>query len=211
MLAGEAQATGQDGTTLSYNTKSSNESKKQLEIAVETARLKVAMEAATRRFLRRIDTDDESGDELRIFSHDPIISGPLVCQLCNTDFGSLHVVDITLGELCTLSDLCHTAVAGRCVRELMRSCQGYAYEASFPKSMTDAGTQQVVAFSHRLTSITFNACNALTDIGVIAVSQNCPQLMHITLDGCKHVTDVGLQSLARLCTQLATVLSLIHI
>ena len=86
MLAGEAQATGQDGTTLSYNTKSSNESKKQLEIAVETARLKVAMEAATRRFLRRIDTDDESGDELRIFSHDPIISGPLVCQLCNTDF-----------------------------------------------------------------------------------------------------------------------------
>ena len=70
----KAKATGQDGTTLSYNTKSSNESKKQLEIAVETARLKVAMEAATRRLLRRIDTDDESGDELRIFSHDAIIN-----------------------------------------------------------------------------------------------------------------------------------------
>ena len=45
------------------------------------------------------------------------------------DFGRLYVVDTILGELCTYADLCRTAVASRCVRELMQSCQGYAYEA----------------------------------------------------------------------------------
>ena len=44
-------------------------------------------------------------------------------------FGRLYVVDTILGELCTYADLCRTAVASRCVRELMQSCQGYAYEA----------------------------------------------------------------------------------
>ena len=45
------------------------------------------------------------------------------------DFGSLHVVDIILGEFCTLNDLCRTAVAGRCLRSLMQGCQGSTYEA----------------------------------------------------------------------------------
>ena len=128
-----------------------------------------------------------------------------VDAMSSHDLGRLHAVDMWLGSFCTLSDLCRTAVAGRCVRELMQSCQGYAYEALLPQSMTDANTQQLVALSRRLTSITFNACNALTDIGVIAVSENCPHLMHIRLYECMHVTDVGLQSLAQLCTQLATV------
>ena len=36
--------------------------------------LQLAMQAATGRYLAGIDTDDESGDELRIFSHDAIIN-----------------------------------------------------------------------------------------------------------------------------------------
>ena len=45
------------------------------------------------------------------------------------DFGSLLGVHVILGEFCTLSDLCRTAVAGRCLRSLMQGCQGSTYEA----------------------------------------------------------------------------------
>ena len=63
------------------------------------------------------------------------------------DLGSVHVVEIIFGEFCTLSDLCRTAVASRCVRELMQSCQGYAYEALLARLIFRNGgeTQSVAA------------------------------------------------------------------
>ena len=63
------------------------------------------------------------------------------------DFGRLHVVDTILGEFCTYGDLCRTAVASRCVRELMQSCQGYAYEALLARLIFRNGweTQSVAA------------------------------------------------------------------
>ena len=47
--------------------------------------------------------DEIYGDELRKFSHDPIICGPLVCQLCDKDFISEssflnHKKDVHAGE-----------------------------------------------------------------------------------------------------------------
>ena len=63
------------------------------------------------------------------------------------DLGSVHVVDIILGEFCTLSDLCRTAVASRCVRELMQSCQGYAYEGaehSPPKNKKKGSSKELL-------------------------------------------------------------------
>ena len=63
------------------------------------------------------------------------------------DFGRLHVVDTILGEFCTYGDLCRTAVASRCVRELMQSCQGYAYEALLARLIFRNGgeTQSIAA------------------------------------------------------------------
>ena len=63
------------------------------------------------------------------------------------DLGSVHVVEIILGEFCTLSDLCRAAVAGRRVRELMQSCQGYAYERaehSPPKNKKKGSSKELL-------------------------------------------------------------------
>ena len=114
----------------------------------------------------------------------------------------LYVVDVQLGQFCSLRDICVLAVTNKQFCAIAKGCHGYITNVSFKESMNDACMQKLVDLCSRLTSVSFVNCSELTDTGLTTLSYHCPLLTHVILDVSRNVTDAGVQSLALHCPRL---------